>query len=295
MDASEYSLLIVDDEATNRELFARRLEKVGYQVTTAANGHMALDMLSVERFDLILLDLMMPVMNGYEVLELLQQSEQMRDIPVIIVTAISDRSAVAKCIDMGACDYIMKPIELAVVKSHIWQALENLRYLRRENIYAGDIDQITGNVLIVEDNEFNRDILKRRINKWGCRADCAVDGMEAIEKLADPTANYDLILLDISMPRKDGFEVLEYIQSRQELSCMPVIMISAIGDSKTVLRTLKMGASDFVMKPFNAVELSVRLNSCLRIKKLRDQTTAPGSQSVASRQYSHAIPEKKKA
>ena len=150
-------------------------------------------------------------------------------------------------------------------------------------------------MLIVEDNEFNRDILKRRISKWGCRADCAVDGMEAIERLADPDANYDLIMLDISMPRKDGFEVLEYIQSRQELSSVPVIMISAIGDSKTVLRTLKMGASDFVMKPFNAVELSVRLNSCLKVKKLRDQTSGQGSQFSVIGKYGHAIAEKKKA
>lgn len=271
MDASGYSLLIVDDEAANRDMFARRLEKVGYQVAVAADGRTALDMLEVERFDLVLLDLVMPGISGYQVLESLAQSERTRDIPVIVVTALGDKAALTRCIAMGACDYITKPVELAVVKSRIWQVLEARRYLGCDGT-RGDLDPVSGNVLIVEDNEFNLDILRRRIQKWGCHADCAGDGVEAIRRLAAGDRAYDLIMLDISMPRKDGFDVLEFIRSRDELSAVPVIMVSAIGDSETVLRALKMGARDFVMKPFNAVELNIRVRSCLRMKRLYERS-----------------------
>ncbi|TND02275.1 MAG: diguanylate cyclase domain-containing protein [Gammaproteobacteria bacterium] len=271
MDTSRYSVLVVDDDEQNRDLLTRSLEKAGYLVGTANDGQQVLDRLGVEHFDLVLLDFMMPRLDGLQVIEAMMRSDRTREIPVIVVTAVGDRAMLAKCVQAGACDYVTKPIEMAILKSRISQVLESRRYMARDSLREHRNQPVTGRILIVEDNEFNRDILTRRVQKWGCDVDGALDGEEAVRLLSAGASVYDLVMLDISMPGKDGFDVLQFIRSREDLSRIPVIMVSAIADAKTVLGALKKGAIDFVTKPFNAVELGVRVQNALRLKKMRDR------------------------
>lgn len=275
IDASRYSVLVVDDDEQNRDLLTRGLDKLGYLTGTARDGHEALERLGVEQFDLVLLDFMMPRIDGLRVIETMMQSDRTSRIPVIVITAVGDRTMLAKCVEAGAADYVTKPIEMAVLRSRISQVLESHRYTARDNARARPDQAVVGRILIVEDNEFNQDILERRVRKWGCEAASAVDGEAAIRLLSADASGYDLIMLDISMPGKDGFEVLRYVRSRDDLKKIPVIMVSAITDAKTVLAALKNGANDFVTKPFNAVELNVRLQNALRLKKMRDRLVSP--------------------
>lgn len=278
-----YSVLIADDDEGHRELVSRCLEKAGYTVAAARDGDEALRRLDVEFFDLVLLDYMMPRVNGLQVIETMTRADRTRDIPIIVMTAVGDRQTLAQCIDAGACDYITKPVEMAVVKTRVGQLLESRRYDARHRTSASDTEPVGGTILIVEDDEFNQDILARRVVQWGCRTATARDGNEAIRLLSAPEAACDLVMLDISMPGKDGFDVLAFIRSGEHLRHVPVIMVSAMSDIKTVLKALKNGASDFVTKPFNAVELRVRVHNALRLKKMRDRYArqepfaAPGS------------------
>ncbi|KAF0192689.1 MAG: response regulator receiver [Gammaproteobacteria bacterium] len=269
-----YSLLLVDDNEMNRDMVSRSLARSGYLVATAAGGPAALEMMGVEGFDLVLLDLMMPEMDGYRVLEIMRESERLRAMPVMVVSAISGRQSMAKCLALGACDYVVKPSEMDVLKARIWRSLEYRRYARPQEESASEPEPVGGRVLLVEDNEANLDILKRRLVQWSCVVDCAGDGLEAIERIAGSAGGYDLILLDIAMPKMDGFEVLRFIKSSPRYNHIAVIMVSALDDSGTIMRALEMGADDFVRKPFNAVELNIRVQSCIRAKKLRDQCAA---------------------
>ncbi|MGL5837528.1 MAG: response regulator [Sphingorhabdus sp.] len=113
------SVLIVDDLEANRTLLERRLEKFGYRVSCADSGAMALSMLEREVPDIVLLDYMMPQMNGLEVLAKLRASAVMRDLPVIMVTARAEAEAVVEALDSGADDYVTKPIDFDVLRARM--------------------------------------------------------------------------------------------------------------------------------------------------------------------------------
>ena len=123
MTGQAYSILVVDDNEMNRDLLTRRLERQGYQVTTAADGQQALDVLSHKDFNLVLLDIMLPVINGYQVLEQMKADQKSSHIPVIITTALDEADGKAKCIELGADDYLTKPFNPVILKSRISDCL----------------------------------------------------------------------------------------------------------------------------------------------------------------------------
>ena len=120
-------LLIVDDNKVNRLLLARNLELQGHAVAAAENGRVALEMLRRERFDLLLLDMEMPEMNGFEVLEALTGDLQLRDLPVIVTSSLEGMENVVRCIELGAEDYLPKPVNPILLKARIRASLEKKR------------------------------------------------------------------------------------------------------------------------------------------------------------------------
>ena len=123
MTSHLYSLLVVDDNEMNRDLLTRRLERQGYQVTVAVDGLQALEILDQADFDLILLDIMLPVMNGYQVLEHLKADESLSQVPVIIATSLDEAAGKARCMALGAEDYLTKPFNPVMLKSRIRDCL----------------------------------------------------------------------------------------------------------------------------------------------------------------------------
>jgi CheY-like chemotaxis protein len=113
------NVLIVDDDEMNRETLARRLKHEGFNFSLAINGREALEMAKSQRYDLILLDIMMPEMDGYAVLSRLKSNQSMSDIPVIMISAIEEMDSVMKCMELGADDYLTKPFEPILLKSAI--------------------------------------------------------------------------------------------------------------------------------------------------------------------------------
>ena len=124
MASQQYSLLVVDDNEMNRDLLGRRLQRQGYRVTMAVDGRQALEFIAQESFDLVLLDIMLPVMNGYQVLEHLKADQSLSHIPVIITTALDESDGKAKCMELGAEDYLTKPFNPVILKSRIAECLE---------------------------------------------------------------------------------------------------------------------------------------------------------------------------
>jgi CheY-like chemotaxis protein len=105
------SVLVVDDDPINRTLLSRDLERQGHSVVTAEDGHRALAALRAESFDLVLLDVLMPELDGYETLSQIERDERLRHVPVIMVSALEDIESVVRCIEMGAADYLPRPFD----------------------------------------------------------------------------------------------------------------------------------------------------------------------------------------
>jgi phosphoserine phosphatase RsbU/P len=122
------ALLVVDDNEDNRYTLTRRLTREGYNnLTTATNGREALDLLQANPFDLVLLDIMMPDMNGYEVLERMRASAELRNIPVIMISALNEIDSVVRCIELGAEDYLPKPSNPTLLRARVGASLEKKR------------------------------------------------------------------------------------------------------------------------------------------------------------------------
>lgn len=126
-----------------------------------------------------------------------------------------------------------------------------------------------GTLLVVDDNRNNRDILKRHIERQGFRVMLAANGRLALELLAQHP--FDLVLLDLMMPELDGFEVLQRMKASPTLNSTPVIMISALDETSSVVRCVQMGAEDYLAKPFDPVLLNARIHASLEKKRLRDR------------------------
>src|SRR5262245_15683429 len=125
--ADKGDLLVVDDNRVNRLLVARTLEQLGHRVSFAENGRQALETLRGRQADLVLLDIEMPEMNGYEALDALQADPKLRDIPVVMMSAVDEVDSVARCIEMGAEDYLFKPVNAVLLRARVAASLEKKR------------------------------------------------------------------------------------------------------------------------------------------------------------------------
>src|SRR6516162_2122049 len=119
MSVEASKLLIVDDEEMNREGLARHLQRHDYEVTGARSGREAIELLGKRRFDLVLLDIMMPGMNGLEVLKFLRRVDSLLDLPIIMVTARGESEDIVEALELGANDYLTKPLDFPIVLARI--------------------------------------------------------------------------------------------------------------------------------------------------------------------------------
>lgn len=122
-------VLIVDDNEANREVLSRRLERHGYSFAAAEDGIQAMEMMRSQPFDIVMLDIMMPRMNGYQVLEAMKADPALSDLPVIVVSAVSELESIVRCVELGAEDYLFKPFNPVLLKARLTAILEKNRRL----------------------------------------------------------------------------------------------------------------------------------------------------------------------
>jgi len=249
------TILIVDDNDMNRDLLARRLAQAYYDVIDVGSGQEALGIADSRKIDLVLLDILMPDMDGYQVLENLKENPKTRMIPVIMLTAVHEMDSVVRCFELGADDYLTKPYNIPFVRSRIASCLRG-----KENIDNNEVSA-SARILVVDDNNVNRDILQRRLEREGYIVDTAENGRQALDEIDHQ--NYDLILLDILMPEMDGYDVLRALKASGKHKHIPVIMLTAVHESDSVRSCIEMGAADYLLKPYNTMLLKARITSVL--------------------------------
>jgi CheY-like chemotaxis protein len=147
-------VLVVDDVETNRDLLSRRLEREGHVVECAENGQRALETIRERSFDLVLLDVMMPEIDGYEVLGQLKDDPTTRDIPVIMISALDDMESVVRCIEAGAEDYLPKPFDPVLLRARINASLEKKRLRDHEIEYLRQVSRVTEAASAVEEGNY---------------------------------------------------------------------------------------------------------------------------------------------
>jgi class 3 adenylate cyclase/CheY-like chemotaxis protein len=139
--ARQSQILVVDDNASNRDVLERRLTREGHHVVTASDGAEALELCAKHEFDLILLDLIMPEIGGFEVLQRLKAAEATRHIPVIVISALDELDSVVRCIEAGAEDYLPKPFDPILLRTRIDSSLEKKWLRDREKKFVADLDR----------------------------------------------------------------------------------------------------------------------------------------------------------
>ena len=199
-------MLVVDDDPAARDLLTAALKGTGYRLIHAASGEEALSLARAMRPDAITLDVMMPKPDGWEVLNALKADAELRDIPVVIVTMLSDRGI---GLSLGAVDVVTKPVD----RAHLTALINGL--LRRD-----------GPVLVVEDDASAREMMRQTIEKMSLPVAEAADGRQALAWLGGHSTPA-VILLDLMMPDVDGFEVLEALATHPQWREIPVIVITA--------------------------------------------------------------------
>jgi DNA-binding response OmpR family regulator len=147
-------ILIVDDNESNRDMLSRRLQHQGYDVCIADSGHRALTLLGTQAVDLILLDVMMPEMDGHDVLKELKADSRWRDIPVIMISALDEIESVVRCIERGAEDYLPKPFDPVLLRARIGACLEKKKLRDQEVLYLRDVGHVTHAAAAVEAGQF---------------------------------------------------------------------------------------------------------------------------------------------
>lgn len=133
-------ILVADDDSANRELLKRRLERLGYHVTECGDGHAAWELVDRSPFDLLLLDMMMPGMDGHQLLERLKTDPRLRHLPVIVISALDQMEGIVRCIELGAEDYLPKPFNPVLLRARVGAALEQKRLRDAEQVYLRQIE-----------------------------------------------------------------------------------------------------------------------------------------------------------
>ncbi len=200
-------VLVIDDDAPARDLMKRYLERDGFRVETRASGLAGIEAARELKPAVITLDVMMPGMDGWAVLKALKSDAELRDIPVVMATIVSDRNLGYA---LGAADYLTKPID----REHLVSVLA--KYKCAEPPCP---------VLVVEDDPDVVDLLQRMLEREGWTVTIAVNGREGLERVENNLP--ELILLDLMMPQMDGFEFLHELRKRDEWRAIPVVVVTA--------------------------------------------------------------------
>jgi CheY-like chemotaxis protein len=152
-------ILVVDDNRLNRMKLAHSLQQEGHSSAAAENGRQALDMIRAEPFDVVLLDIVMPEMDGYQVLEQMKRDSRLRDIPVIVISALDDMDSILRCIEMGATDYLPKPFDVGLLRARLNASLANKRLRDIELEYLEQVNHVIEAAAAVEGGTFECDSL----------------------------------------------------------------------------------------------------------------------------------------
>lgn len=274
----KYKIVIVEDEEVLLDVLKKKLVVEGYEVVTAMDGEKGLSTIRSEKPDLLLLDIMLPKMDGYQIMEAIKKDPKTKAIPVVVISNSGQPVEIKKLLDLGANDYLVKadfsPEEvMEKVKSILGQ--ENGAIVTKSKTGSGSVGSSPRakggqvgkgtKVLLIEDDKFLSEICATKLNKEGFEVTLAIDGETGLKNAQQEI--HDIILLDIRLPGMDGFQVLEKLKSSSnpEVKNVPVVIMSNFGQEDYISKAMSMGAVDYLVKAsFTTDEIVNKITTILK-------------------------------
>lgn len=273
-------VLVVDDSAANRKLLEARLQDEYFEVVGAASGAEAITLAQRWSPDIILLDVLMPVMDGFEACRRLKAQPATAHIPVVMVTSLNDQHERVRGLDAGADDFLVKPVDQATLFARLRALLrvkqvldawrlraETVRDLGFEPPSAPPEDFEGAKVLLLSDNAAEAAALSSALAADGMALEQYRDEKLVWAKLQDPTAHYDLVLTSLPMRDGDPLRLASRLRAEAETRDLPLMLIADEEQRDLVLRAFELGASDHVLRPINEEELRARVRNQVRRRR----------------------------
>lgn len=249
-------ILIIEDDSFLGDVLLRKLTGEGFSVSLVKDAEQGLKDIASVRPDMVLLDIILPKMNGYEMLEKKQKDPAIKDVPVIIISNSGQQVDVARARDLGAKEYLIKadfdPNEVVEkVRQYLPESASDssappVASPSGTAMPSADSSVKGLKVTIVEDDKLLADLLTKKLVAAGCALSHAIDGSEALNVVKRQIP--DIIILDILLPGMDGFEVLKVLKSDETLKHIPVLLLSNLGQDKDVEKGRDLGAASFLVK-----------------------------------------------
>jgi CheY-like chemotaxis protein len=249
--AQERLILVVDDDATVRELVERHLERSGFAVVTAGGGQEGLRLVRELRPAAVTLDIMMPDLDGWTVLAAIKGDPVLAATPVILMSIVDQKN---RGYAIGAADYLVKPVDRA-------KLIETLTHI---------CGSISGKALLVDDDEMVRRSVRQALEPIGWQVTEAENGQVAMESLA--ATRPDVIILDLMMPKMDGFELLDNVRARPDWQDIPVVVVTAKDLTEEDRERLNGGVERIIQKSDRDEmlrQLSRELAKCVKRQTVR--------------------------
>ena len=254
---NSYQILAVDDSKMIRLIESRALEGAGFQVETAENGVMALEKALANPPDLILLDINMPEMDGWEVLRRVRSSPALRETLVVILSSNVQQADVQYAQTLGVHSYLMKPVTDEQLVAHLRATLNPKAYAP-----ATQKPLEACRILIVDDSTLYRKRAKMALEGLGCELLETHNGKQACHLAAKYRP--DLILMDINMPKMDGLEATRWIRKNPLLQRTVIVAMTSSDQRADVAEAMEAGMNDYIVKPFSDDLLLKRITHHLK-------------------------------
>ncbi|MCJ9429230.1 PleD family two-component system response regulator [Kordiimonas marina] len=277
-------VLVVDDVPPNVKLLEAKLTSEYFDVLTAYSGPEALEIISREHPDIILLDVMMPGMDGFEVCRRIKADPVTAHIPVVMVTALDQPSDRVAGLEAGADDFLTKPVQDLALFARV-RSLVRLKVMmdelrnreatgaqlgwEREEGGSQEADfPADGSILIVDEQERVMERIARALEGVG-----DLTFMAGGEDVADRARekNFDLIIVSLTMRNTDGLRVCSKLRSFEETRHVPILVMVDDGNTKLLVRALEMGVNDYVVRPVDRMEFLARVKTQLKRKRYADK------------------------
>ena len=277
-------VLVVDDVEANVKLLEARLTADYFEVRTARSGPEALAICARERADVVLLDVMMPGMDGFEVCRRLKSEPRTQHIPVIMITALDQPSDRVRGLEAGADDFLTKPVDdlalitrvknLARLKTLTDEMLMRASTEEQMGFAAGTagvaVDQLgrDGQILLVEDRDRSAERILDTL-KPDQRVEWEKDAGQALLRL--PDGGFDLMIVSLNLDGADGLRLCSQVRSLDRTRRLPIMVIVEPGEDARLLRALDMGVNDYIVRPVDSNELQARVRTQIKRKRYTDQ------------------------
>lgn len=278
-------LLIVDDEPLNIKQLTAYLPDDKYEIIEAYGGEEALKKVATEYPDLIMMDIMMPEINGYEVTKILKNNPVTWSIPIILITSLDSQESKPKGLDeVGADELLNRPVNETELLARINSMLRLKQHREQLKVRTQSMETFPDRVskevspgrerelptvLLVEDNEKDIRLIQNYLRGEPYNIILARNGEDAIYLVQKKKV--DLILLDIILPNINGFEVASRLKETEETKNIHIVFITAVHDEESKIKGIELGTSDFLTKPLDSRELRIRIRNALKNKALLDE------------------------